>query len=110
MTENVPKLCRIKNKYTSLQKLFGSQLPSQLEQNNNKYYQSYTNIAFSQNCLPIHINKMRCENYFWHWSSSHKDWIRTEIIPEELKRAYKNPLIKSNYTTLYFKTNISLNT
>tara|TARA_B100001167_G_scaffold191010_1_gene159719 strand:+ start:12972 stop:13172 length:201 start_codon:yes stop_codon:yes gene_type:complete len=49
------------------------------------------------NLIPVHINKMRCENYFWHWSSNHGDWIRTEKIPEDLKKAYKNPLLKSNY-------------
>jgi hypothetical protein len=59
-------------------------------------------IKFSEqteerNLIPVHINKSRCENYFWHWSSDHKDWIRTEKISEELKKAYKNPMLKSSY-------------
>ena len=47
--------------------------------------------------IMVHINKARCKNYFWNWSSNHGDWVRTEKIPEELKKAYKNPLLKSNY-------------
>jgi len=50
-----------------------------------------------ENLIPVHINKMRCEKYFWHWSSNHGDWIRTEKIPEELKRAYENPMLISRY-------------
>ena len=49
------------------------------------------------NLIPVHINKMRCENFFWHWSSNYGDWIRTEEISEELKKAYKTPMLKSNY-------------
>lgn len=49
------------------------------------------------NLIPVHINKMRCENYFWHWSSNHGDWIRTKKISEELKKAYNNPMLRSNY-------------
>ena len=49
------------------------------------------------NLIPVHINKMRCEDYFWDWSSNHGDWIRTEKISEKLKRAYKNPMLKSSY-------------
>lgn len=36
-----------------------------------------------KNLIPVHINKMRCENYFWHWSSNHGDWIRTVKISEK---------------------------
>ena len=50
-----------------------------------------------ENLIPVHINKMRCENYFWHWSNNHGDWIRTDKISEKLKRAYKNPMLKSSY-------------
>jgi len=47
--------------------------------------------------IPVHINKCRCENYFWNWSSNMNDWIRGEKIPEYLKLAYSNPIVKSNY-------------
>ena len=37
-----------------------------------------------ENLIPVHINKMRCENYFWGWSSNHGDWVRTNKISEKL--------------------------
>jgi hypothetical protein len=52
------------------------------------------NIVNLINLIPVHINKMRCQNYFWHWSSNHGDWIRTEKISVQLKRGYKNPNAK----------------
>jgi hypothetical protein len=62
-------------------------------------------ITFSQlknegkitNLIPVHISKCRCDNYFWHWSTPHNDWVRGEEIPENLKRMYKTPTNKSNY-------------
>ena len=50
-----------------------------------------------QNLIPVHINKMRCENYFWNWSSDNGDWIRADKIPEKLKNGYNNPLPKGIY-------------
>lgn len=47
--------------------------------------------------IPVHINKCRCENYFWDWSSDIGDWVRGKKIPESMKRAYKTPIVKSNY-------------
>ena len=47
--------------------------------------------------IPVHINKARCDNYFWNWSSNHGDWIRGAKIPETLKKAYKNPPAKGCY-------------
>ena len=29
---------------------------------------------------PVHINKMKCDNYFWYWSDKYNDWIRREKI------------------------------
>lgn len=45
----------------------------------------------------VHINKARCDQYYWNWSSNHKDWIRGDELPERLKVAYKNPHTRSNY-------------
>lgn len=50
-----------------------------------------------QNLIPVHINKMRCDNYFWDWSIDYYDWIRGEEIPENLKRMYKTPVVKTTY-------------
>lgn len=51
-----------------------------------------------EDLIPIHINKCRCENYFWNWSSDIGDWIIGEKIPKHLKLAYSNPpIVKSNY-------------
>lgn len=41
------------------------------------------------NLIPVHINKMRCEKYFWDWSTDYKDWIRGGEIPSKLNEAYK---------------------
>lgn len=49
------------------------------------------------NLIPVHINKMRCDNYFWNWSTVYCDWIRGGEIPEKLKRMYKNPVVKTTY-------------
>jgi hypothetical protein len=46
--------------------------------------------------IPVHINKMCCDNYFWSWDEVLKDWVRGEETPENLKRGYVNPLVKSN--------------
>ena len=48
-----------------------------------------------KNLIPVHINQMRCEKHFWHWSNNHHDWIRTEEISEGLKKAYKTPMLSS---------------
>ena len=50
-----------------------------------------------KNLMPVHINKCRCDNYYWDWSSDIGDWVRGNKIPEEMKRAYKTPIVKSNY-------------
>ena len=50
-----------------------------------------------KNLIPVHINTCRCENYFWHFSIELSDWVRGEKIPENLKRFYNNPVVKSNY-------------
>ena len=47
--------------------------------------------------IPVHINKCRCENYFWDWSSGIEDWVRGEKIPEQLNKMYRNPKEKSDY-------------
>ena len=47
-----------------------------------------------KNLIPVHINKCRCDDYYWDWSSEHNDWIRGKKIPELLKRMYKNPVVK----------------
>lgn len=45
----------------------------------------------SSDLIPVHINRARDEDYFWEWSSDIKKWVRANEIPENLKRAYKNP-------------------
>lgn len=47
--------------------------------------------------IPVHINKARNDEYFYNWSSDSRKYFRGDKIPEELKRAYKNPVAKSNY-------------
>lgn len=49
------------------------------------------------NLIPVHINLMRCNSFFWNWSKENNDWIRGNKIPQNLKKMYKNPLLKSNY-------------
>lgn len=31
---------------------------------------------------PVHTNKMKCDKYYWHWSSDYGDWIRGDKINE----------------------------
>jgi len=47
--------------------------------------------------IPVHINIMRDDNYYWYWSDKYKDWIRRNKISEKLKRLYKIPVIKGCY-------------
>lgn len=47
--------------------------------------------------IPVHINKMKCDNYFWNWNSNQKDWVRGEKLTEHYKKLSKSPLVKSNY-------------
>ena len=61
-----------------------------------------TFIKFSEqstikNLIPLHINKCRCSNYFWHWNSNIGDWVRGEKLDDHYKKCIKNPLTKSNY-------------
>jgi len=44
-----------------------------------------------KNLIPVHINKMRCEKYFWNWDTKLGDWVRGQIIPPTLAKMYNNP-------------------
>lgn len=50
-----------------------------------------------KNLIPVHINIMRCENYFWNWIAAYGDWIRGEALTEQYKRSINNPLVGSSY-------------
>lgn len=60
-------------------------------------YQDEKNKGNVKHLIPVHINKVRCDKYFWNWSNEHKDWIRGQLIPENLKTKYQTPQTKSNY-------------
>lgn len=60
-------------------------------------FQDLRKSGTAPNLIPVHINKMRDETYFWDWNKTLGDWVRGEEIPELLKRAYKTPVSKSNY-------------
>jgi len=47
--------------------------------------------------IPVHVNVMRCDKYFWNWSTKHLAWIRGKKIPADLNKAYKNPSPKGCY-------------
>jgi hypothetical protein len=36
--------------------------------------------------IPVHMNRMKCKNYFWDWSNEHGDWIRGEKIKNLVKQ------------------------
>ena len=50
-----------------------------------------------KNLIPVHINKCRCENYYWDFSIELGEWVRGEKISERLKKLYNTPQTKSNY-------------
>lgn len=56
-------------------------------------YQDAKKQGVVRELIPVHINKCRCDNYFWDWSSDIGDWVRGREIPEYLKKAYKAPII-----------------
>lgn len=61
-------------------------------------YQEAKKKELVKDLLPVHINKCRCDTYYWNWSSDLQDWVRGEKIPEHLKRMYDAPpMTKSNY-------------
>ena len=64
------------------------------DENKNILFQNQSRVT---NLIPVHINKMRCDEYFWNWSSNLKDWVRGEKIPNHLKTAYKTPITKNIY-------------
>ena len=33
-----------------------------------------------EHLIPVHINKCRCDKYYWDWSSDHGKWIRGKAI------------------------------
>lgn len=47
--------------------------------------------------IPIHINLARDNHYYYGWSSGAKCWVRKGEIPSHMKKAYSNPVVKSNY-------------
>lgn len=47
--------------------------------------------------IAVHLNISRSDKYFYEWDESLNGWVRTKEIPDNLKKLYKSPLIRSNY-------------
>ena len=54
-------------------------------------FKEYRKNGFNGHLTPVHINKMRCDKFYWDWSSDLGDWVQGKEVPEKLKRMYDTP-------------------
>ncbi len=51
---------------------------------------------YKHNLIPVHINMVKNEDYFYSWNSNNNCWMRGDKISEHYKRMSKNPMTESS--------------
>lgn len=94
LTEFFPKISRHKA-FLEIEKTMNETL-TEIENTKEPELINVINAPYHE-LIAVHTGKARSSNYFYDYSSELEGWVRGEKISEKLKKAYKNPLIKSNY-------------